>query len=124
MAAQLEAVSREHRAKVADLERRYAVVVEVAPVQLVEVVAPVLRLHLLLKRRKRERPFSLDWNAVTSELEPLPCELNFAAAGPRLLCDDAVHLLAPPAHPACATCGRERCLLCHPRQCPRCGVEG
>jgi hypothetical protein len=119
--SKLEAIEREHRAKVADLERRYAVAVSIETLQVVEVVVPVLRLHLLLRRRKGERRFGLDYDAVTRELQPLPCEATDGPDGPRKLCDESLHIVAPAALAACPGCGRERCHACQPARCPRCG---
>ena len=60
----LQAVADEYRAKVNDLKGKYAVKVELAWIQTLELVMPVQRFDLTIKRRKGERAFTLDWNPL------------------------------------------------------------
>jgi len=117
----LEAAAREHQAKVADLKQKYDLRISVELSQTLEIISPVQRATLLIKRRKGERNLPLDWNPAARRLEPLPCEWSYAAEGPRVVCDDALHLVTPEGHAHCRKCGRGFCRACSPRRCPKCG---
>jgi hypothetical protein len=116
----IEAAAREYDAKVADLKQKYGLRVVVELSQRLEIVAPVERLHLAIKRRKGERRITLDWNSVARRLEPLPDEWSYSAVGPRSVCDQALHLMATPGLAPCGECRKEFCRVCHGPQCPRC----
>jgi hypothetical protein len=117
----VEAITREYQAKVADLQQKYAVRIALEWIQTQELIIPVQRFGLLVKRRKGERRLHLDWNPIAKRIEPPPCEFTFAADSLRVVCDEALHLVSPAAHKACAQCGKEYCRACHPLKCPKCG---
>ena len=117
----LESAEREYQAKVADLKQKYDLRVSLELVQTLELRCPVQRVTLLIKRRKGERQLALDWNPLARQLDPLPCEWSFAAHGPRIVCDDHLHLVSLAGHAACVACGKEYCRVCAPRRCPKCG---
>ncbi len=119
----LEAIAREHETKIADLQQNYALKVEVEWVQTLELVLSVHRFEFVLKRRKGERPFHLDWNPLVRRLEPAPCEATFTWEVGRLMCDEALHLVSLRALADCATCEKPYCQACHPRGCPKCGAQ-
>ncbi len=119
----LEAIDREYQAKVDDLHQKYAMKVEVDWLQALELVMPVQRFELLIKRRKGERGFTLDWNPLTRKLEQAPCEYSFTWLRPREVCDEALHLVSPAANGPCGRCGKAYCRACHPAKCPKCGKE-
>lgn len=116
----IEAAAREYQAKVVDLKQKYDLRVTVELSQAVEIVSPVQRINLLIKRRKGERNLSLDWNPLVRKLEPLPCEWGYTTEAMRIVCDDALHVVSPAGHAPCGICGKEYCRACHPRQCPKC----
>lgn len=116
----IEAAAREYQAKVVDLKQKYDLSVSVELSQMLEILAPVQRINLLIKRRKGERKLALDWNPLLRKLEPLPCEWGYAKDPVRIVCDDALHLVSPAGHAPCTDCGKEYCRACHPRQCPKC----
>jgi plasmid maintenance system killer protein len=118
----IEAAGREYQAKVADLKQKYDLQVNLELAQMVELIGQVHRVALVVKRRKGERKLALDWNPVARQLDPLPCEWSFAADGPRVVCDDQLHIVSPAAHAPCAKCGKEYCRGCI-RRCPKCGRE-
>lgn len=120
----IEAAAREYQAKIVDLKQKYDLQVTVELSQTLEILSPVHRLNLLIKRRKGERKISLDWNPLVRKLEPLPCEWGYTTETARIVCDDALHLVSPAGHAPCATCGKEYCRACHPRQCPKCRQTG
>ncbi len=117
----LEAIAREYQAKVADVQQKYAMKVELEWLQSLELVTPTQRLTIRIKRRKRERLFPLDWNPVARRLEQLPCEYSYTWERPREVCDEALHLVSPAAHGPCFACGKAFCRVCHPARCPKCG---
>jgi len=116
----LEAIAREYEAKVADLRQKYALSVDVAWSQTLEIVMPVVRLELLIKRRKGERKIMLDWNPLARKLDIPPCEWSYTRNAVRLVCDDRLHLISPAAHAPCTSCEKAYCRACHPLQCPKC----
>ncbi|MFN0124142.1 MAG: hypothetical protein ACKV2V_26885 [Blastocatellia bacterium] len=116
----IDAAEREYQAKVADLRQKYDLRVSVELVQTLELLCPVQRVDLLIRRRKGERHLMLDWNPIARELDPLPCEWSGTHDLPRVVCDDRLHLVSPAGHAPCPQCQREYCRACHPRQCPAC----
>lgn len=118
------AIAQEYRAKLDDLAHKYALRVSVGWVQTLEVVMPVHRFRVQVRRRKAERVMTMDWNPIARRLEQPPCEASWSAERPRLVCDDALHLVAPAGLAACAGCERPYCRACHPSGCPKCGRAG
>jgi hypothetical protein len=117
-----EAIAREYRAKLDDLSRQYATRVTAEWVQTCEVVMPVHRFSVQVRRRKGDRTIALDWNPLARRLEPPPCEATFGRDKPRLACDDALHLVVPAGLAPCDGCGKAYCRACHTRGCPKCGL--
>ncbi len=116
-----EAIGREYRAKLDDLARQYATRVTVEWVQTLELVMPVQRFTVQIRRRKADRTIQLDWNPLARRLEPPICAFG-SGERPRLVCDDALHLVAPAGLAPCPGCSRAFCRACHPTRCPKCGV--
>ncbi len=116
----LEAIAREYGAKVADLQQKYALRVDVVWSQTLEVVMPVQRIEILIRRRKGERRITLDWNSLARKLDVPPCEHSYTQSPVRLACDDRLHLTSPAAQAPCAGCAKAYCRACHPLQCPKC----
>jgi hypothetical protein len=54
----LDAIAREHQAKLNDLRRKFATTVTLQWSQTLELVMPVHRFEVVVKRRKRERPLT------------------------------------------------------------------
>jgi len=117
-----EAIGREYRAKLDDLARQYATRITADWVQTLELVMPVQRFTVQIRRRKADRTIQLDWNPLARQLEPPMCEWRASAERPRLVCDDALHLVIPAGLAPCAGCGRAYCRVCHSERCPKCGA--
>jgi hypothetical protein len=115
-----EAIQREYQAKLNDLARQYAMRVAVEWVQTLELVMPVQRFAVQIRRRKAERVVQLDWNPLARRLESAPCEFSYSADRPRLVCDDALHLVTADGIAPCAGCGKVFCRACHRERCPKC----
>lgn len=116
----LEAIVREYEAKVTDLRQKYALRVDVTWSQTLEVVMPVQRVEILIRRRKGERRITLDWNPRARKLDVPPCEYSYTQFPVRVVCDDKLHLTSPAAQAPCASCDKAYCRACHPLQCPKC----
>jgi len=119
----LEAILREYQAKIGDLRQKYAMRVECVWVQTLELIMPVQRFEVLIRRRKGERRLALDWNPVARKLEQAPCEYSHTWERPRAVCDDRLHLVTPEAYRPCTQCNKIFCRACHPRKCPKCGAK-
>jgi len=117
-----EAIGFEYRAKLEDLARQYATRVTVEWIQTLELAMPVHRFAVQIRRRKSDRIILLDWNPLARRLEPPACEFTASTERPRLVCDDALHLVVPVALGPCPSCGRAFCRACYPERCPKCGV--
>ena len=83
----------------------------------------VHRFTVQIRRREADRVIRLDWNPLARALEPPACEFTASTHRPRLVCDDALHLVVPAALAPCATCSRTFCRACHPQHCPKCGAN-
>jgi hypothetical protein len=116
-----EAIGREYRAKLDDLACQYATRVTVEWIQTLELAMPVQRFTVQIRRRKADRTIQLDWNPLARRLEPPVCACG-SGERPRLVCDDALHVVAPAGLAACSGCGRAFCRACHPVRCPKCGI--
>jgi hypothetical protein len=119
-----DAIGREYQSRLDDLARQYATRVTVEWVQTRELVMPVYRFAVQVRRRKADRTILLDWNTLVRRLELPVCEFTASAERPRLVCDDALHLVVAAALRPCAGCGRAYCRVCHPERCRKCGAEG
>ncbi len=118
---QLEAIEREYAAKVADLDRKYAMSIEVNLTQAIRARLPVLRADLVLLRRKGIRKFQMDWNVLAKGFEQPPCEACIGTPKTFCVCDDKLHCVCSTCLSACPACARQYCRACHPARCPKCG---
>lgn len=123
-AMRLQAIEREHRAKLDDLRRNYALHVTVEWIQALELYVPVQRLEVLIRRRKGERLIQLDWHPLVKAAEPPLCEAGVGRDRVRHVCDDKLHLTEPEGQAPCSACGKAYCRACFPTACPRCGHGG
>ncbi|MEO8715025.1 MAG: hypothetical protein ABI369_08425 [Acetobacteraceae bacterium] len=117
----IEAIEREYRARLRDLAHKYAMRVTVEWVQAQKLAMPVHELHVQIRRRKAERTIRLHWNQATRRLEHPVCEFNPSAEQPRLVCDEALHLVSRSGLAACEGCDKPYCRACHRQACPKCG---
>jgi hypothetical protein len=120
----IAAIEREYHAKIADVNRKYAMTVEVDLIQALRLTMPVYRFNLLIMRRKGKRHLHLDWNPISKKLEPLLCERCFSSLKPYWVCDDNLHLLCIDCVSPCVSCGKTYCRACYTAKCPKCGHTG
>jgi hypothetical protein len=85
-----------------------------------ELIMPAQRFAVRIRRRKAERVIDLDWSPLARRLETPPCEFSYSADRPRLVCDDALHLVTAEGLSPCTDCGRVFCRACHREHCPKC----
>lgn len=119
----LDAAARDYESKVVDLKQKYALNVEVELSQTIELIMPVQRISLIIKRRKAERRIAIDWNPIVRKLEPPMCEWDFSSNTIRVVCDDALHISVPEAHAPCHQCQKDFCRVCNPTRCPKCHTD-
>ncbi|MBW4025483.1 MAG: hypothetical protein HIU92_20535 [Proteobacteria bacterium] len=119
----VEAISREYSAKLSDLAHKYALRISAEWVQTQELIVPVHRLTVQIRRRKAERTLIMDWNTYLRRLEPPHCEASFSTERPRMVCDAELHLVAPSGLAPCEGCGRSYCRACYPTRCKHCGAS-
>jgi hypothetical protein len=119
----LQAIEREYDAKVADLDRKYAVSIEAKLTQVVRARLPVLRADLVLLRRKGVRKLQIDWNALARGFDQIVCEACFGTPRIFRVCDDKLHCVCSACMTACPACAKEYCRACHPARCPKCGHD-
>ena len=118
-----EAIGREYQARLDDLARQYATRVTVEWIQTRELVMPVRRFAVQIRRRKGERTIELDWNPLARRLEAPLCDFTASTERPSLACDEALHLVVPAGLRPCDGCGRAYCRACHRDGCPKCGAN-
>jgi hypothetical protein len=73
-------------------------------VQALELVMPVQRVEVLIRRRKGKPLVTIDRTPWARQLEPPPCEASFTADRPRAVCDETLHLISPAQKYACPGC--------------------
>ncbi len=117
------AIAREYNAKLDDLARQYATRVKIEWVRTLELVMPVHRFIVQVRRRKADRTLCLDWNPLARRLESPVCEATWSTGRPRMVCDDALHLVVPRGLVPAQVVERAYCRACHPARCPKCGMS-
>jgi hypothetical protein len=92
----VQAIEREHRAKLDGLRHNYVLRVTVERVQTLELYVPVQRFDVLIRRRKGERLIRLDWHPLVKAVEPPPrCTRRRSRV--RQVCDDSCTSPSPQA---------------------------
>ena len=71
--ARRRVVALELRRKLAELDERYAIRVEIAPLVLIRLDCPALAVHCEVFRKQARRMHTIYWNPVLKELEPMCC---------------------------------------------------
>ncbi len=89
------AVDLELRRKLAEMEERYSLQVELAPVCLVRTDLPTLAIQCKVQRKRAVRIHTLYWNAVTKTLEPICCARCGRSTFSVVFSDNEVDALCP-----------------------------
>jgi len=93
--AKKRAVNLELRRKLAEMEERYAIHVELAPLCLIRTDLPALAVRCEVLRKKAARIHTLYWNSLTKSLEPICCSRCQASTFSVIFSDDTVDPLCP-----------------------------
>jgi hypothetical protein len=72
--AKIQALPREMKSKIADLENKYRVQVTLTGCAAMRILVPVAQIMVLLRYRKLQRDLRVIWNPITRRLDPLACE--------------------------------------------------
>jgi hypothetical protein len=104
----------ERAAKLEALSARYVMKLELRPIALVLVEAPVCRIPLELRRRKASRSIELEYDCATRRLVAPVCDVCGSAAPRPAACDEALHLLCEGCAPRSE--GRVECSACRTRR--------
>ncbi len=112
IALKAAAIDRERASKLQELHERGQVRFEASLAAAIWIESPVVTLSLHTRRRKAERSFTLEYDAVTLHLLGPACEACGLDAPQPALCDERLHAI-------CSTCvpraeGRWNCPACHP----------
>jgi hypothetical protein len=91
------AVEAELRRKTMELDERFAVRAELAPLTLVRLDKPALSIPCDVFRKQACRPHTLYWNPLTSSLEPMRCSKCGTSTFSVAFTDNSVD-------PACVRC--------------------
>ena len=97
--AKQRAVDLELRRKLAELDERYALHAELAPLVLVRVQCQVLAVECEVFRKRARRMHAIYWNPLLKALEPLACHACGASSFSIAFTDTDVR-------PLCAACAR------------------
>lgn len=118
--ARASAIQREYASAIEDLRGKYQVEVEITPVRVLDIIAPVQRIAIDILRRKSKKRVHLDIGVHGRSLEPLACDDDWGHGFRRWACDERVHLLSDAGFAPCPSCDKRYCRVCAPSGCPRC----
>ncbi|MFH0982550.1 MAG: hypothetical protein V2A79_13580 [Planctomycetota bacterium] len=96
--ANANAVQLELRRKLAELDERYACRVDLTPRALVRIDCPALAVQCRVLRRSAARMYTVYWNPLSKELEPLRCSHCGISTFSVAFSDDKVAALCAPCH--------------------------
>ena len=110
----LEAAQADHLAKLADVEAKYRLRIELDPINAAIIAQPKIRLQVQVKNRHTTATRTVVWDPFRRVLEPLTCHVCLRARTTLSLCDSG-HLVcdAPECQaPQCVDCKRIYCRHC------------
>jgi hypothetical protein len=112
----------ERERKIADQRAKYAMKINVEPVNLLRLFMPVMVVNFEVRFRQAVREIPLVWNPVTKDFESFACQGCQVGLFRFYICEEKLHTVCAECF-KCAGCGRAVCRACYPRKCPKCGVE-
>jgi hypothetical protein len=122
----LEAVRAERATKLADVEAKYRLRVELEPINVALIAQPKLCLQMQIKNRHASIECTVVWDPLRHRIEPLTCDVCNRPASALSLCAGGHLVCADPACqiPQCVDCRRVYCRLCADRiaRCAVCGA--
>jgi hypothetical protein len=120
--SRIRATALERERKITDQREKYAIKVNVEPVNFLRLFVPVMVVNFEVRFRKAAREIPLVWNSLAKDFETLVCQGCQAGLYRFYICEDKLHAVCAECF-KCAGCGRNVCRACHPKKCPKCGFE-
>ncbi len=120
--SRLRATTLELERKITDQREKYAMKINVEPVNLMRLFMPVMVVNYEVRFRKAAREIPLVWNPLTKDFEALACQGCASGIHHFYICEDKLHAICANCF-KCENCGRTVCRACHARKCPKCGLE-
>lgn len=118
--SRLRATALELERKISDQREKYAMKINVEPVNLMRLFMPVMAVNYEVRFRKAVREIPLVWNPLTKDFEAPPCQGCASGIHHFYVCEDKLHTVCTNCF-KCEHCGRNVCRACHARKCPKCG---
>jgi hypothetical protein len=109
-AERLGAIDRDEQAKLDVLKGRFALHASVRPIGWLSVALSAAAVEVRLRRRKVERSLALEFDPLTRQLVPPPCDGCWRPTLNPNACDAALHLLCEVCAPESS--GRPKCPAC------------
>ncbi len=120
--SRIRATAMELERKITDQREKYAMKINVEPVNLMRLFMPVMVVNYEVRFRKAVREIPLVWNPLTKDFEAPACQGCASGIHHFYICEDKLHTVCADCF-KCAGCGRNVCRACHARKCPKCGLE-
>lgn len=110
--AKLDAIQSERQAKLADIEEKYHLRVELEPLNLAVVAQPKVDLLVEIKKRTQSVQRRVVWDPLRHKVEPLICDVCGQSGDSLLLCEEGHLAHAECLQPQCVECKRVYCQKC------------
>ena len=117
--SKIRAIDLELRRKIKEQQDRYAIRVEVELATALRLTLPVRSVVLRVRRKEKERDFTLLWNPLLKEIELPVCEACLNTIEEIYFCDEKLHQLCRQCY-ECPLCYKRVCRACYAKICPRC----
>ena len=119
----LASVAREHQSKLADVEEKYRLHVDLELFNLLTIAQPKVALPVAIKNRSTTALRQVVWDPLLHRLEPLVCDVCGKADYNLWLCEGKHLAHADCLMPQCVDCKRAHCRLCSDKMkaCAVCG---
>lgn len=122
----LEAAHAERAAKLADVEAKYRLRVELEPINVALIAQPKLNLQVQIHNRHASIERAVVWDPLRHHIEPLTCDVCSRPSSPLSLCAGGHLVCDEPScrMPQCVDCRRVYCRLCADQmaRCAACGA--
>jgi len=110
--AKIAAIEAERRAKLADVEQKYRIRVDLELINLAVIAQPKLDLRVEIKKRSVATQRRVTWDPLRHVIEPLACDVCGLPGEELHLCENSHLTHSGCQAPQCVDCKRIFCLLC------------